>query len=146
MDVGKARFLFIKEALTWKAAERSCKLRYKGQLASLLTPAEITAVTDYCVNNVATDDVPGCWIGLNDLLKEGQYRWADGRKLGGFTGWYDGSLPAAPDTPGSTPQPDDIDQADNEDCVFIFKDFPGWHDRLCTVPYYYVCKVWKIFG
>ena len=139
VDVDSASFLFFKSALDWRSAEGSC-VANGGHLASLITAAENEAVVKQCTTLTATDNVPGCWIGLNDEDEEGQYRWTDGSPYGwtyGFKDWYQSS--------GSigdfSSQPDDDKQADDEDCAFIYKNFVGWHDRDCNARYYYVCKV-----
>jgi hypothetical protein len=132
--VGLARFIFFKEALDWQSAEASC-VKNGGHLASL-TSAENDVVSKQCATVVATDEVPGCWIGLSDAEGEGQYKWSDGRRYD-FQYWYNFGSTA----PGSFAQPDDDAQEDEEDCVFIYREYVGWHDRACATAYYYVCKV-----
>lgn len=83
-----------------------------------------------CFNKLFNDPQAGCWIGLNDIAVEGTYTWTDGSTVY-YTDWYSG--------PGFK-QPDDALQPDDEDCVFAFKAYAGWHDRICNATYGYVCR------
>lgn len=85
-----------------------------------------------CFNKLlqGSDPQVGCWIGLNDIVTEGDYAWSDGSSVY-YTNWYSGA---------GFQQPDDATQPDQEDCVFMFKAFAGWHDRDCNAQYSYVCR------
>ncbi|XP_062371961.1 C-type lectin domain family 4 member F-like [Sardina pilchardus] len=74
----------------------------------------------------------GYWIGLSDLLKEGDWRWMDNTALRDPRFWEDG-------------QPeDDEDYDDNldeeEDCVIITWDNKGWDDVSCKGRYKRICE------
>jgi len=64
------------------------------------------------------------WIGLNDLVREGNFNWADGTAVD-YTNWrlYE------------------PDGGDGSNCVFMFDDNDGeWADRPCSVSTGVVCR------
>lgn len=113
------------------------------------TLAENAVVADLCFRNLPTrpeNATPppdqGCWIGLNDRDLAGQQENESEKKFR----WSDGStaVPSYIDTmwhKGKYPQPDDRGQGTPEDCVFLYKGFPGWHDRDCAGLQMYICKI-----
>lgn len=67
----------------------------------------------------------GLWIGLNDLLSEGSFTWADGSALDGFRNWAD-------------TQPDDYEG--KEDCVETEYTNSTWNDYKCEELLWSFCE------
>lgn len=117
------------DPISWQDAEKACVAR-RGHLAT------ITSKDD---NDAAYNKLKGAtnvWIGLNDLEKEGDYRWTSGEPFG-ESFWFPGQ-------PNGTSIP-------SNNCVFMNHDSipPSgslWHDVECagTSPYVvqaYLCEI-----
>jgi hypothetical protein len=104
-------YLFFRIKATWYEAERNC-VAIGGHLASLPTERDSMIVQHLCTADVVPrdEDYGGCWIGLNDIDKEGAYNWTDGSPVT-YTGWFNGTNATEP-TGLAVPE---------EDCVFVEK-------------------------
>ena len=72
----------------------------------------------------------GVWIGLHDVMTEGDHEWTDGTQLN-FTLWG-----------GNQPNPGA--QGERDDCVvFSYGDYYRWHDANCASRGYesLICKL-----
>ena len=99
---------FTSTGINWKDARLECVSR--GYDIATVTSSEENTL----MYNTATD--PGiCWIGLNDIVTEGRYVWADGSDSH-YTHWYSG-------------QPDNYQRS--EDCVNTWNSL-SWSDASCT--------------
>ncbi|XP_077980176.1 C-type mannose receptor 2-like [Glandiceps talaboti] len=68
------------------------------------------------------------WIGLNDIQKEGKWKWEDGSKLSKkkYSNWHTGE----PNNGGG-----------NEDCAHInINENYEWNDIACTTKFGYICE------
>ena len=65
------------------------------------------------------------WIGLNDRVSEGDYRWPDGT-LPAYTAWASG-------------QPNNGNGGDEQDCTRMLPDFT-WNDTVCDGLYPFFCR------
>ena len=67
------------------------------------------------------------WIGLNDVLTEGDFEWSSGVG-GGYFNWVDS---------------EDVEN-DGEDCTSIysnvFVDHLKWKEQNCNTNYSYICE------
>ena len=83
----------------------------------------------FIVNQFASEDPYGIWIGLNDITEEGHYSWVNGDALD-FTYWAPG-------------QPDDYHG--HEDCTGLWYAYATtgflWDDLPCGNSYAFVCKL-----
>ena len=65
-------FTFFAHRCNWTAAEAHCGAVASGHLATILTNLRATsAVSQLCHQEE-------CWIGFNDIRKEGTWVWIDG--------------------------------------------------------------------
>lgn len=110
----------VAAGISWSNAENACAT-WGGHLVTIDNVAENTAVrslvTTYCGANTTA------WIGLNDLISEGQYVWIGGGAPG-YTNWASG-------------EPNNVG---NEDVVHMlvsgqWNDLPATSNQLC-----YVCE------
>lgn len=74
----------------------------------------------YCIRSGAY-----YWIGLNDMVTEHDYRWADNSTLE-WTNWRSN-------------QPNDDDETEDQDCV-IMDTTDSWQDKNCVSTYQYMCE------
>ena len=65
------------------------------------------------------------WIGLNDLEKEGEYRWHDGSLIT-WTSWQN-------------QQPNNLHG--NQDCVEIDRYDMTTNDNNCAENFHFICEV-----
>ncbi|XP_056298988.1 FRAS1-related extracellular matrix protein 1a [Pseudoliparis swirei] len=65
--------------VTWSTANRACRERYKGSLASVLSKANMDWLWDFSGRKPF-------WIGLNDRDGRGRWEWAGSEPVG-YTNW-----------------------------------------------------------
>lgn len=73
-DVTDTQMIVIREKKRWPQAEIVCK-SYGGHLASVKSDQENEALIALANTNEPV------WIGGNDLLEDGNWKWADGSKM-----------------------------------------------------------------
>lgn len=108
--------------MTWTAAKTLCE-QHGGYLATISSAGENNFVYQ---NTIGTS-----WIGLNDEVTEGTFRWSNGEPIT-YTNWYSG-------------QPDN---SSNEDYAHIrFTTFGAqWNDHQNTYLSYAVLEFGHIYG
>ncbi len=123
---GDSAYLACNDLGTQPQAEVACDgLGYA--LASLTSAAE-DAAADQLVDRV--DPSVGFWIGLEDLVVEDTFIWADGTPFA-FDDW-------------NTGQPDNGGGGTQQDCAITSDDNNGedtWFDRACSDSLHYLCEV-----
>ncbi|XP_055509221.1 alpha-N-acetylgalactosamine-specific lectin-like [Leucoraja erinacea] len=115
------RFFAVKK--TWSDAEMMCNAQtHYANLATVNSPEQDEFIAK--VINTVSKSSTRAWIGLNDLCKEGTFKWIDGTRLG-YQHWSD-------------TQPDN--RYGHEDCVILnyFKE-GSWNDVECGSGYGFVC-------
>ena len=112
---GTPLYVQAPEPLGWVEANAWCQ-QHHFALASVHCQAQQDLLTSVCTDN--------CWIGLNDVDSEGDFRWSDDSPLD-----YDDFYPGEPD--------DDARDAD-EDFVGMRQDLGGqWN--AAPSPRHFVC-------
>ncbi|KAM6909056.1 FRAS1-related extracellular matrix protein 1a [Xenentodon cancila] len=76
---GHCHLLRTEQKVTWSAANRVCRERYKGSLASVFSKADMDWLWDFSGRQPF-------WIGLNDREGRGQWEWAGGGPVS-YTNW-----------------------------------------------------------
>ena len=123
--------LVVEPKLSWPSAEAHC-VTMGGHLASIHSMAENEAVLKLC-------DPHECWIGFNDLLKEGDWVWKDG-SLANFSSFPDGVAPWNPGEPNSA-------TGESDDGAYMYPSTNrwtvagSWDDDKITTERSYVCRL-----
>ncbi|XP_072024274.1 plasminogen-like [Amphiura filiformis] len=121
-EYGNGNCYFINRYANVNYATARSECRQKGGvLTSIQSRAEQNLL------NELTGNIDNwLWIGLNDIVWEGHFRWEDGSLYGHFRNW-------------NPPNPDDWF---NEDCVHMLTgDNNGlWNDLSCESTEGYICK------
>ncbi|XP_078131977.1 FRAS1-related extracellular matrix protein 1a isoform X3 [Sander vitreus] len=76
---GHCYTLSTEHKATWSTANRACRERYKGTLASILSKVDMDWLWDFSGRKPF-------WIGLNDRDGKGRWEWAGG-ELVSYTNW-----------------------------------------------------------
>ncbi|KAF4518117.1 hypothetical protein B566_EDAN007818 [Ephemera danica] len=117
----------------WYGASDYCKSRGM-ELVTIETEAENKAL-EQKVKDYFGPLKPGYagiyWIGLNDLGKEGEFRWASTGKEADFTHWF----PNEPSNKGYQNQPENCASVDT------ITTGTGWNDLDCTAEHYFICEL-----
>uniref|UniRef100_A0A8C5BDY9 FRAS1-related extracellular matrix protein 1 n=1 Tax=Gadus morhua TaxID=8049 RepID=A0A8C5BDY9_GADMO len=105
---------------TWSEANRACKERYRGDLASVPSKAQMDWLWDFSGRKPF-------WIGLNDRESRGRWEWTTGEALS-YTNWR--RTPPRPKTKTS------------RRCVLVWRR-AKWQIRDCRTGrgHRYVCSV-----
>lgn len=74
---------------------------------------------------IVSDAFGGVWIGLNDITKEGTYRWPDGSHVS-YTKWASNLL---------------NNQNGYQGCVRMTVDKGAWHVTSCGKELPFVCEM-----
>lgn len=111
-------FVYSKR-LSWDNARAVC-LGYGGDLVSIENERE----EDF-IRSLSSDfKTELLWIGLNDLVNEGQFVWSDGTYFNSsvYNKWKNGE-------PSHT---------ENQDCVGLRNNL--WNDKPCSWVRFYICE------
>ena len=101
-----------------------CHCQGGGDLISITSSAENAWVM---ANPLAGKTDTQNWIGLNDLLVEGDYKWSDGTTQS-YLNWF-------------TSRPNDAaDSTTVKDCVNLRYQDGQWDDVDCTSTKHYICQ------
>ncbi|CAL8241709.1 unnamed protein product [Merluccius merluccius] len=105
---------------SWSAANRACKERYQGNLASVLSKAQMDWLWDFSGRKPF-------WIGLNDRESRGHWEWTSGEALS-YTNWR--KTPPRPKTKTS------------RRCVLVWRR-AKWQIRDCRTGrgHRYMCSI-----
>ena len=116
---------------TWDNARSKCE-----SLGAQLVKIESAEENDFLKKTYLSSSGVTYWIGLSDRLVEGEWIWADGSSLGGYTNWHQN-----PNNLGG-----------NQHCVHIatgpffigeynFNGYDaGWNDLECDITLRYICE------
>ena len=109
---------------TWIDAVSACQDQ-GAYLATLHSQAEVRWVYEYFRTEGKTSN--SIWIGLNDIAKEGNYQWIDGRgNYSSFSYWISGE----PNNSGG-----------DQNCVVLWAGYLGkWGDIACANVFPALCK------
>eukprot|EP01084_Bolivina_argentea_P207743 354396_1 len=111
-----------KVSASWNTHEKLCLFKFDTHLASIHSSYEQTAAATESNGNHA-------FIGLNDILIEGEYVWSDGSNWDYGTTWSQ--------YPWSNAQPDN--HQDTEDCSQLRDTDSKWNDIPCEYNYFGLC-------
>lgn len=127
-------FIFTKEPkLSFPSAEANCEAR-GGHLASIRSVAENKVVQELC-------EPEECWIGFNDLRKEGVWEWKDGSPAS-FDEFENGVAPWNPGEPnGHNTTSEPTDGAYMYTVTNQWVKSGSWDDDDITKLRSYVCRV-----
>ncbi|MEQ2248353.1 hypothetical protein ILYODFUR_018294 [Ilyodon furcidens] len=117
---GRCYILSTEHKLTWNAANRACRERFKGSLASVLSKADMDWLWDFSGRKPF-------WIGLNNREGRGRWEWVDGEPFS-YTNWK--KTPPYSKMKG------------NRTCVLVWRR-AKWHIRDCKSSrgHRFVCSV-----
>ncbi|KAA8582572.1 hypothetical protein FQN60_006243 [Etheostoma spectabile] len=105
---------------TWSTANKACRERYKGTLASVLSKADMDWLWDFSRRKPF-------WIGLNDRDGKGRWEWAGGEPVT-YTNWRK--------------TPPRSKRKGNKKCVLVWRR-AKWQIRDCKTGrgHHFVCSV-----
>ncbi|XP_054912533.1 FRAS1-related extracellular matrix protein 1a [Poeciliopsis prolifica] len=117
---GRCYIISTKLKLTWSAANRACRERFMGSLASVLSKSDMDWLWDFSGRKPF-------WIGLNSREGEGWWEWA-GREPVSYTNWR------------KTPPRSKMKR--NRKCVLVWRN-AKWQIRDCkrSRAHRFVCSV-----
>ncbi|XP_031180122.1 uncharacterized protein LOC116067724 [Sander lucioperca] len=135
-------FLLSKEIKKWEFGRRDC-LDMGGDLAVVLNAEDqafLTNMTFQYVRQNPTVDFHSAWIGLQDLVKEGDHIWINGERIQKNVNYW------IPGEPNNAIASWDKEQS-GQDCVAIIppkaigKDWlKSWDDIVCGGERNYICE------
>ncbi|XP_029979951.1 CD209 antigen-like protein C isoform X2 [Sphaeramia orbicularis] len=111
-------YWFSNEKRNWEAARQDCRNR----------GADLVIIKSEDEQNFISRFKQDYWIGLNDLEKEGTWKWVDGSPVT-LTFWAVGQ----PDNGNNDPQ------WGEEDCAHVTGS-GQWNDRSCSYPFHWICE------
>ncbi|XP_075943318.1 FRAS1-related extracellular matrix protein 1a [Anarhichas minor] len=117
---GHCYSLSTEHKVTWSTANRACRERYKGTLASVLSKVEMDWLWDFSRRKPF-------WIGLNDRDGRGHWEWASGEPVS-YTNWR------------KTPPRSKMKE--NKKCVLVWRR-AKWQIRDCKTSrvHRFVCSI-----
>ncbi|KAJ1193851.1 hypothetical protein NDU88_003147 [Pleurodeles waltl] len=115
-------YYIVKEERNYRDALTQCRIR-SGTLAMPRDEATNTLLADY----ISQSGLFRVFIGVNDIVKEGQYMYTDNTPLQTYSSWKD-----------SEPN----DTSGEEDCVEMLST-GKWNDVECDLSIFFVCEFVK---
>uniref|UniRef100_A0A3Q3MBQ8 C-type lectin domain-containing protein n=1 Tax=Mastacembelus armatus TaxID=205130 RepID=A0A3Q3MBQ8_9TELE len=116
---GPRCFRFFNTPDTWSNAESAC-IALNANLASVRSKNEQSLIKS--IVQSVSGDVQTAWIGGNDAVKEGVWRWSDGSRFVNIA-W-------------ATGEPNNLE---TENCMEIYIKVDGYNDLACESKRPYVC-------
>ncbi|XP_019618629.1 PREDICTED: sushi, von Willebrand factor type A, EGF and pentraxin domain-containing protein 1-like [Branchiostoma belcheri] len=118
--LGDVCYMVSNTTATYRGAGDVCRL-----MGGQLVVVKNKETQDFIAANSDGKDL---WIGLDDQLDEGQFKWSDGAALESFTYWAPG-------------EPNDASTTSSQDCVHLWPlaSF-RWDDQPCDRMEYFVCQ------
>ncbi|CAI5682307.1 unnamed protein product [Oreochromis niloticus] len=117
---GYCYILSTERKLTWSEANRACRERFKGTLASVVSKADMDWLWDFGGRKPF-------WIGLNDREGGGRWEWAGGEPVG-YTNWRK--------------MPPQTKKKESKKCVLVWRR-AKWQIRDCKTSrgHRFVCSL-----
>jgi len=120
--------LYVDTKMDWFSAQGHC-LSWGGRLATARTKEANLKLAALCEGD-------RCWLGMDDLVVEGLWRWHEGGDLdAGYTNW----APGAPDN--------DSWRGGGEDCGYVYgrhytdtSKHSFWNDKDCRSRNPFICE------
>ncbi|XP_062607293.1 perlucin-like protein [Saccostrea cucullata] len=116
-------YLFISDVhKDWRGAMSHCNV-LQAKLVEIETAAEDEFIRLHLKNNNYTGQF---WMGLSDILREGEWVWMSSQKVATYTNWG----PGLPDN-----------YANNEDCGTLWNHYGFlWNDKYCGHHVNFICE------
>ncbi|XP_071844050.1 uncharacterized protein [Apostichopus japonicus] len=125
-DFGITSYCMSDIQLSWTEAAESCRLPpNNGHLVYIETEEENKEIVSF-YDAVDRNGVNWCWIGIEDSLIEGEWRYEDGRSPA-YVHWIE-------DEPNGN-----TDGRGDQDCALI-NNIGGYRDYPCNEPLYFICE------
>mmetsp|Transcript_23264 Transcript_23264/g.28539 ORF Transcript_23264/g.28539 Transcript_23264/m.28539 type:complete len:358 (+) Transcript_23264:113-1186(+) len=109
------KYIKISNSINWNDAATHCEGPLQSRLAFIGNANDNNEASSICGGH-------SCWFGLNDVTKEGTFKFAPNGETPGYTNW-------APNEPNNL---------NNEDCVEILSN-GQWNDLTCSHGRFYLC-------
>ena len=109
------KYVKISNGINWNDAATHCERSLQSRLAFIGNAKDNNEASSICGGD-------NCWFGLNDVTKEGVFKFAPKGESPGYTNW-------APNEPNNL---------NNEDCVEIANN-GVWNDLSCSRKRFYLC-------
>ncbi|XP_060084594.1 perlucin-like [Ylistrum balloti] len=134
VNLGGSCYKGVKVAATWPEALAYCEV-FGAELAIITSQEEQTAIEGYLGSlndpEYGSDKYHQYWFGANDIITEGDWKWAVTAKSLNYTNWHNGH----PDNGG-----DDSDY-DEEHCAEMSqKNNWQWNDNGCEEEKHFLCE------
>ena len=127
---------------TWQNAQATC-VHYTGHLPVVLNRKDQMFLTRMATESRDQNPkIVGIWIGLTDIVKEGEYLWVNGQRLISNRSFWQ------PGNPNNLiPSYDKI--GEGQDCVVIvppknYKNitwYNSWDDVMCRGERHFICEI-----
>ncbi|BFZ21796.1 hypothetical protein BsWGS_24835 [Bradybaena similaris] len=115
-------YSFGRENVSWPEAASLCR-----ELGGYIVEIDTKAENDWVVSQITAKNFVMTWIGANDILEEGTFRWLTSKTPVGTVPYW------------STGQPNNLEKG--EHCVDIDKNFGyRWSDDECNNAKPFVCE------
>ncbi|XP_062568473.1 perlucin-like [Saccostrea cucullata] len=120
---GSSCYTFISDVqMDWAEAMLFCK-SLKANLVEIETESENEYLRQHLLGIGSKGNF---WIGLNDILVEGEWVWMSTQQTPSYTDWAPG-------------QPDNYQQ--HEDCAFLWQATTlHWDDVDCSTKFSFICE------
>ncbi|KAL4221469.1 C-type lectin domain 6 member A [Mactra antiquata] len=114
-------FINLDQAMSFMDAENFCQ-QYNARLIHVETSAE----NQFIVDMLHRDQAGSCWVGLNDMDKEGKWLWYGTQTAPQFTYWW----------------PHEPHGGDGEDCAVYYARHTNynWDDYSCSHHFHPLCE------